>query len=245
MFAQFVTAAETAAEVGLGLNAGHDLDLDNLPRFATVPGLLEVAISTFILNSRHMFFGLSLLNRYKATGLKKFYLIFGLTDETYSLITSTRAPDGHHEQDYYLALTALNQSYWVLGCALGAILGVALIPLLVLLDLRSGGTGWGLCAEGFGQCSTSYFSGFELVAGLLAVMLGLVLLAVTFRGFPLTLLTYQLLTLHALILILGGHYTYAEVPLFNYLRDTFDLSRNHWFVNLIKLTGPNQGDERG
>lgn len=44
VFAQFVSAAEAAAEVGLGLNAGHDLDLHNLPRFATVPGLLEVSI---------------------------------------------------------------------------------------------------------------------------------------------------------------------------------------------------------
>ena len=43
--------------------------------------LLEVAIATFIINSRHMFFGLSLLRRYHARGLKKFYLIFGLTDE--------------------------------------------------------------------------------------------------------------------------------------------------------------------
>lgn len=88
-------------------------------------GLLEVAIATFILNSRHLFFGLSLLNRYRATGLKKFYLIFGLTDETYSLITSTPPPARHCEQDYYLALTALNQSYWVFGCALGALLGAA------------------------------------------------------------------------------------------------------------------------
>ena len=44
VFRQFVTAAEVAADAGLGLNAGHDLDLHNLPRFATVPGLLEVSI---------------------------------------------------------------------------------------------------------------------------------------------------------------------------------------------------------
>jgi pyridoxine 5-phosphate synthase len=44
VFGRFVAAAETAAAEGLGLNAGHDLDLDNLPRFATVPGLLEVSI---------------------------------------------------------------------------------------------------------------------------------------------------------------------------------------------------------
>ncbi|AKH21639.1 AzlC family ABC transporter permease [Sedimenticola thiotaurini] len=85
--------------------------------------LFEVALSTFILNSRHMFFGVSLLSRYRAQGLKKLYLIFGLTDETYSLITSTHPPTGHDEQNYYLALTALNQSYWITGCALGALFG--------------------------------------------------------------------------------------------------------------------------
>lgn len=91
---------------------------------AAQASLVEVALSTFILNSRHMFFGVSLLGRYRARGLKKLYLIFGLTDETYSLITSTHAPAGHDEQDYYLALTALNQAYWVSGCALGALFGV-------------------------------------------------------------------------------------------------------------------------
>lgn len=89
-------------------------------------GLVEIAISTLILNSRHMFFGVSLLSRYRGRGLKKLYLIFGLTDETYSLITSTQPPDPEHEQDYYFAITAFNQSYWVLGCALGAILGQAM-----------------------------------------------------------------------------------------------------------------------
>lgn len=90
---------------------------------AAQASLFEVAVSTLILNSRHMFFGLSLLGRYRARGLKKFYLIFGLTDETYSLITSTHAPVGDDEQDYYVALTGLNQCYWVTGCALGALFG--------------------------------------------------------------------------------------------------------------------------
>jgi 4-azaleucine resistance transporter AzlC len=92
---------------------------------AAQAGLFEVAVSTLILNSRHMFFGVSLLRRYSARGLKKFYLIFGLTDETYSLITSTHPPEGADEQSYYLAITALNQSYWVTGCALGALLGAS------------------------------------------------------------------------------------------------------------------------
>ena len=62
----------------------------------------------------------------------------------------------------------------------------------------------------------------------LPAMLGLIILAVTFKVFPLTSLTYWLILIHAVILMIGGHYTYAEVPLFNWLRDTFDLSRNHY-----------------
>jgi len=108
-----VVFAGAAQFMAVGLLAAH-------------AGIVEVALSTLILNSRHMFFGVSLLARYRATGLKKFYLIFGLTDETYSLITSTSPPDHAHEQDYYVAITGFNQSYWVLGCALGAVLGQAM-----------------------------------------------------------------------------------------------------------------------
>jgi putative membrane protein len=60
------------------------------------------------------------------------------------------------------------------------------------------------------------------------VMAGLVILALSRRGFPLTLLTYRLLAVHALILIVGGYYTYAQVPAFDWLRDTLELSRNHY-----------------
>ncbi|MCG8426116.1 MAG: DUF2238 domain-containing protein [Chromatiales bacterium] len=60
------------------------------------------------------------------------------------------------------------------------------------------------------------------------VMIGIALLVPTYKHFPLTLLLYRLLALHAVILIIGGFYTYAEVPLFNWIRDTFELSRNHY-----------------
>lgn len=60
------------------------------------------------------------------------------------------------------------------------------------------------------------------------VMIGILLLVPTRRQFPLTPLLYRLLALHALILMVGGYYTYAEVPLFNWLRDSFELSRNHY-----------------
>lgn len=60
------------------------------------------------------------------------------------------------------------------------------------------------------------------------VLLGLVLLVATRCSFPLTLLLYRLLALHALILIIGGHYAYARVPLGFWLQDLFELSRNHY-----------------
>lgn len=59
---------------------------------------------------------------------------------------------------------------------MAAIVGVALVPLFVLLDLKDGGTGLGLCPTGFGGCRTSYFVGFEVLAGVLLVILALVLL---------------------------------------------------------------------
>lgn len=60
------------------------------------------------------------------------------------------------------------------------------------------------------------------------MLIGVPLLAATYRRFPLTTLLYVLILLHATILMVGGHYTYAEVPLFNWIRDTFHLSRNHF-----------------
>jgi len=60
------------------------------------------------------------------------------------------------------------------------------------------------------------------------VLIGIALLVITYRNFRLTPLLYRLLALHAIVLIIGGFYTYAEVPLFNWLQDTFELSRNHY-----------------
>ena len=59
-------------------------------------------------------------------------------------------------------------------------------------------------------------------------LIALVLLAITWQRFPLTTLLYVLILIHSLILMVGGHYTYARVPTFDWLRDTFELSRNHY-----------------
>ena len=62
----------------------------------------------------------------------------------------------------------------------------------------------------------------------LPAVIGLVILVATRRTFPLTCLTYALILFHCIILMVGGHYTYAEVPLFDWLRDWFDLARNNY-----------------
>ena len=64
----------------------------------------------------------------------------------------------------------------VIGALVVAIVAIATIPLLVLRDLSSGGTGWGLCSEGMDGCSNSYFAGFELVAALLLALLAVLVL---------------------------------------------------------------------
>jgi putative membrane protein len=62
----------------------------------------------------------------------------------------------------------------------------------------------------------------------LPVLAAVPLLALTYPRFPLTSLAYLLVALHAVILMIGGHYTYAQVPLFNWIRDAFGLARNHY-----------------
>jgi len=89
-------------------------------------GFIEVAITTLLLNSRHVFYGISLINKFKTKGWRKFYLIFGLTDETYSLLTGAQPPDDKEKTKFYLMITALNQSYWVIGSIIGAVLGAKL-----------------------------------------------------------------------------------------------------------------------
>lgn len=83
----------------------------------------QVALLTFLLNFRHLFYGLSMLEKYRGTGIRKLYLIFGLTDETYALLTGYKAPEGLREKDYYVAVTLMNQFYWILGSVVGSVAG--------------------------------------------------------------------------------------------------------------------------
>lgn len=89
--------------------------------------LLTVALTTLMVNARHLFYGISMLEPYKNMGKAKPYLIFGLTDETYSLVCGDNAAVSPEEKKkYYVLVTLLNHIYWVAGSVLGAVAGTLL-----------------------------------------------------------------------------------------------------------------------
>ena len=88
--------------------------------------LISTALLTFMVNARYLFYGVSMIEKYKHIGKIKPYLIFGLTDETYSLVCTTEAPEGVDRKKFFFYITILDQSYWVLGSLLGAIAGSTL-----------------------------------------------------------------------------------------------------------------------
>ena len=84
---------------------------------------LQAFLVGFAVNARHIFYGLSLLDKYKNAGKKKLYMIYALCDETFSVNVTLNDIEGVDKEDVYFAVTLLNQSYWVLGTYLGALFG--------------------------------------------------------------------------------------------------------------------------
>ena len=85
--------------------------------------LFYVIIMTLTINSRHIFYGLSFIEKFKAMGKRYPYMIFSLTDETYSILCGTKVPEGMNEKSLYFTMALLDQSYWITGCTLGGVLG--------------------------------------------------------------------------------------------------------------------------
>lgn len=76
-----------------------------------------------MIQARHLFYGLSMLEKYKGLGAKRIYLIYGLCDETFSIAYTTRLPRDVDRGWFYFFVTLLNQLYWVAGTALGSLVG--------------------------------------------------------------------------------------------------------------------------
>ena len=91
---------------------------------ASGASVLSTALMTLMVNARHVFYGISMIEEYRDMGWRKWYAIFGLTDETYSLVcVDPKLPEGADRKNFYFLVTMMNQSYWIFGSLLGAILG--------------------------------------------------------------------------------------------------------------------------
>ena len=95
---------------------------------ASGASLLSAAVATLLVNARHIFYGISLIDAYKGAGKKKPYMIFALTDETYSLVTQNQPPEGMTRHQYCFTVSLLDHIYWIIGCVLGNLAG-SLIPI--------------------------------------------------------------------------------------------------------------------
>jgi len=87
---------------------------------------LYAFVIALAVNARHLFYGISMLEKYGGTGIVKPYLIFGMCDETFSILCSTPTPPNIDKRAFMLAITLMNQSYWVLGSFVGG----AVAPML-------------------------------------------------------------------------------------------------------------------
>ena len=90
---------------------------------ATGAALTQVALLTFLINFRHLVYGLSMLEKFRGMGKRKWYMIFSLTDETYALLAGANPPPGIAPRDFYFAVAILDHCYWILGSIIGSVAG--------------------------------------------------------------------------------------------------------------------------
>ena len=111
--------------------------------FATVSWLLgsfdpiNIFFLTLMINARHLFYGLSMLEKYNIPGWKKLYLIYGMCDESFSINATVDVPKDIDKGLFMFFVTMLNQIYWVAGATIGGIFGYILVrPLMIILPSR-------------------------------------------------------------------------------------------------------------
>ena len=102
-----------------------------VPMLAAGTSLLTLAVTVFFINARHVFYGIAFLERFRGMGARYPYMVFSLTDETYSILCSVQWPEGLDQKRASFLIALLDQCYWVFGCAIGACGGS-----LLKLDLR-------------------------------------------------------------------------------------------------------------
>lgn len=116
-----------AAAMSLFIYAGS-MQYVAIPLLTSGASLLTAAATAFVVNARHLFYGISMVDAYKGMGKKKPYLIFGLTDETYSLVSQLQLPEDIRPGSYCFLVTLFDHIYWISGTVLGAFTG-SLLPI--------------------------------------------------------------------------------------------------------------------
>lgn len=100
----------------------------------TVFNPINAFVLSLIVNARHVFYSISMLDKYREMGKMKGYLIFGLCDETFSIVSSTKPPKDVEPKMFYFFITLLDHCYWVVGTALGGLFGLVISMNLKGLD---------------------------------------------------------------------------------------------------------------
>lgn len=85
--------------------------------------IITTAVTTLMVNARHLFYGISMMDKYNGAGKRKPYLIFALTDETYSLVCNGEYPEGVDKYKYWFFISMFNQIYWITGSLIGSVIG--------------------------------------------------------------------------------------------------------------------------
>ncbi len=111
--------------MGLFIYAGS-LQYVGISLITSGASVLSTLITSVMVNARHLFYGLSMLETYEDAGKYKPYMIFALTDETYSLLSTGKVPEGADPSFYRFMVSLFDHSYWVIGCTLGSLIGQAL-----------------------------------------------------------------------------------------------------------------------
>lgn len=106
---------------------GGSMQFVAITLLTTVFDPLQAFLLSVMVNARHIFYGLSLLEKYRGLGRVRGFLIYTLCDETFSLVSSLEPPEHVERRDFYFWISLLDYSYWIIGTALGGLVG-GLVP---------------------------------------------------------------------------------------------------------------------
>ncbi|MCQ2467127.1 MAG: AzlC family ABC transporter permease [Clostridia bacterium] len=102
---------------------GGSLEFVNVSMLMAPFAPVQTFVMALMIQARHLFYGLSMLDKYKNMGIKKLYLIFALCDETFSINCTVDVPKDVNKGWFFFFVSLLNQCYWVIGSTMGGLLG--------------------------------------------------------------------------------------------------------------------------